>query len=89
MYKKQVSRHTLTITRRPLFLLQGNYFKCIQSLKMNLIGVYVESIKMWQNILDTLCFQRTTSGIKHIDFIRSTLGIPCQYLKIYIINLIP
>ena len=26
MYKKQVSRHTLTFTRRPLFLLEGNYF---------------------------------------------------------------
>ena len=62
----------------------------IQDLKINLIGVHVESIKMWQNIFDTLCFQRTTSGIKHIDFyIRSTFRKPCQYLRIYITNLIP
>ena len=35
----------------------------------------VESIKMWQNIPDTFCFQRTTSGIKGIGFIRSTSNI--------------
>ena len=55
----------------------------------DLIGVHVQSIKMKQNMPDTLCFQRTTSGIKHIGFICYTLRKPCQYLRIYITNLIP
>ena len=50
-------------------------FECIPNLKMNLIGV--ESIKMWQTIKpDTLCFQQTTSGIKHVGFVRSNNSRP-------------
>ena len=90
MYQKQVSRHASHLHEgrcfswKKLLLLT---FECIPSLKMNLTGV--ESFKMWQNIPDTLCFQRTTSGIKRIDFIRSNLRKPCQYLRIYVIKLIP
>ena len=84
MYKKQVSRHASHLHQgrcfswKKLLLLT---FECIPSLKMNLTSV--ESIKMWQNIPDTLFLQWTTSGIKRIVFIISTLRKPCQYLRIY------
>ena len=45
----QTSREThLHFSARLLFPLWGNYFECIQSLKMN--SIRVESNKMWRNI---------------------------------------
>lgn len=67
---------TPTFARRLLFLPEGNYIKCIPSLKINWIGV--ESIQLWQNIPDTLCFQRTTSGIKRIG---ALINMDCHVLQ--------
>ena len=67
----QTSREThLHCSARLLFSPWGNYFECIQSLKMHLISV--ESNKYGKNIPDTLCIQLSTSDIKRIGFNRFT-----------------
>ena len=77
MYKKQVSRHTLTFTRRPLFLLEGNHFSMHSRFKneFNRRGKYQNVAKYtWHTLLSTDYFLHKSVSVL-LDLIMDLLDL--------------